>query len=58
MDKAGVLLDKETGKPLFDENEKIDKEGKKISDEELKNLGPFRDFIDTIDWDDFEKRKS
>ena len=58
MDKAGVLLDKETGKPLFDDSEKIDREGKKISDEELKNLGPFRDFIDTIDWDDFEKRKS
>jgi len=59
MDKAGVLLDKETGKPLFDDAEGLaPKEGKKISDEELKNLGPFRDFIDTIDWDDFEKRKS
>ena len=58
MDKAGVLLDKETGKPLFDESEKIDSESKKISDDELKSLGPFRDFIDTIDWDDFEKRKS
>ena len=58
MDKAGILLDKETGKPLFDDSEKIDKEGKKISDEELKNLGAFRDFIDTIDWDDFDKRQS
>ena len=58
MDKAGILLDKETGKPLFDDSEKIDKEGKKISEEELKNLSAFRDFIDTIDWDDFDKRQS
>ena len=58
MDKAGVLLDKETGKPLMDDAEGFAKEGKKISDEELKNLGAFRDFIDTIDWDDFDKRKS
>ena len=58
MDKAGVLLDKETAKPLYEEGGKPEKESKKITDEELKNLGPFRDFIDTIDWDDFEKRKS
>ena len=58
MDKAGILLDKETGKPLFDDSERIDKEGKKISDEELKNLSAFKDFIDTIDWDDFDKRQS
>lgn len=58
MDKAGILLDKETGKPIFEETERIDKEGKKISEEELKNLGAFKDFIDTIDWDDFDKRQS
>jgi len=58
MDKAGILLDKETGKPLFEDGERIDKEGKKISDEELKNLSAFKDFIDTIDWDDFDKRQS
>ena len=58
MDKAGILLDKETGKPLFDDSERIDKAGKKISDEELKNLSAFKDFIDTIDWDDFDKRQS
>lgn len=58
MEKAGILLDKETGKPLLEEGEKLDKEGKKISEEELKNLSAFRDFIETIDWDDFDKRKS
>ncbi|MBI2849709.1 MAG: bifunctional nuclease family protein [Chloroflexi bacterium] len=57
MDKAGILLDKETGKPIFDETTKLDKEGKPVSDEELKNLGAFKDFIETIDWEDFDKRK-
>ncbi|OGO24235.1 MAG: hypothetical protein A2Z28_05460 [Chloroflexi bacterium RBG_16_51_9] len=58
MDKAGVLMDKETGKSLFEGGEGFAKEGKKISEEELKNLGAFKDVIDNIDWDDFEKRKS
>jgi bifunctional DNase/RNase len=58
LDKAGILLDKETGKPIFEESEKIDKEGKKVSEEELKRLSAFRDFIDTLDWEDFDKRKS
>jgi bifunctional DNase/RNase len=58
LDKAGILLDKETGKPIFEENELTDGAGKKLSDEELNRLSVFRDFIDTLDWDDFDKRKS
>ncbi len=58
LDKAGIMLDKETGKPIFEEGEKADKEGKKVSDEELNKLSAFRDFIDTLDWEDFDKRKS
>jgi len=58
LDKAGILLDKETGKPIFEEGEFIDKEGRKVSDEELNKLSAFRDFIDTLDWEDFDKRKS
>lgn len=58
LDKAGILLDKETGKPIFEENELTNGEGKKLSDEELNRLSAFRDFIDTLDWDDFDKRKS
>ena len=58
LDKAGILLDKETGKPLFDESDIASKEGKKVSDEELNRLSAFRDFIDTLDWEDFDKRKS
>jgi uncharacterized protein len=60
LDKAGILLDKDTGKPVFDEANmnRIDNKGKKVSDEELKKLSAFRDFIDTLDWEDFDKRKS
>ena len=58
LDKAGILLDKETGKPIFEETELTDGEGKKLSDEELNRLSVFRDFIDTLDWEDFDKRKS
>lgn len=55
MDKAGILLDRE-GKPL---DEKSVIEGKdKVTDEELKKMSAFRDFIDTLDLDDFGKRKS
>lgn len=59
LDKAGIMLDKDTGKPVFDQADiKIDNKGKKVSDEELKKLSAFRDFIDTLDWEDFDKRKS
>ena len=61
LDKASILLDKETGKPIIDEGDlKAEGKGKgrKISDEELKRLSAFRDFIDNLDLDDFDKRKS
>jgi bifunctional DNase/RNase len=58
LDKAGILLDKDTGKPIFDDIEQNFKVGHKVSDEELRNLSAFRDFIDTLDWEDFDKRKS
>ena len=58
LDKAGILLDKDTGKPIFDETQGIDNKGKQVSDEELKRLSAFSDFINTLDWEDFDKRKS
>ncbi|MFC1869975.1 bifunctional nuclease family protein [Chloroflexota bacterium] len=60
LDKAGILLDKETGKPLLQEGETDAGEGKdkKVSDEELKRMSAFYDFINTLDLDDFDKRKS
>ena len=56
LDKAAILLDKETGKPI--PSEKGEAGGKRVSEEELGRLSAFRDFIDTLDWEDFDKRKS
>ena len=58
MDKAGILLDKETGKPIIDEMPGEMTGGKKISDEEMKKLSAYQEFINTLDLDDFDKRKS
>ena len=60
LDKAGIFLDKETGKPLAEEAEAGEGEGKgkKLSDEEKKKMSAFYDFINTLDLDDFDKRKS
>jgi len=68
LDKASIMLDKETGKPLVEEPDSgesprekpkaKDEKGKKASDEEIKRASAFYDFINTLDLDDFEKRKS
>ncbi len=57
LDKAGILLDKETGKPI-QEAEEGGLGGKKPSDEELRKMSAFYDFINTLDLEDFDKRKS
>ncbi len=57
LDKAGILLDKETGKPLQD-METGGVEGKKPSEEEIKRMSAFYDFINTLDLEDFDKHKS
>ena len=59
MDKAGILLDGETGKPIFEEGEEGGGKGKAVNDEEIKKkMSAFYDFINTLDLDDFDKRKS
>jgi len=57
LDKAGILLDEETGKPIVEETEEGVKD-KKVTEEEMKKLSAFYDFINTLDLDDFDKRKS
>jgi bifunctional DNase/RNase len=49
LDKAGIFLDKES----------LKHEGGKgqLSDEELKRLSPFSDFIDTLNLEDLDKDK-
>ena len=58
LDKAGIVLDEETGKPVLDETEEAGGKDKKMSEEEMKKLSAFYDFINTLDLDDFDKRKS
>ena len=55
LDKAGVALDKE-GQPLdpTSQPEAISKP----NEEELERMSAFRDFIEGLDLDDFDKRKS
>ena len=66
LDQAGIYLDKETGKPVVGETEIGTGEGKGkgkgkdkgLSEEEIKKMSAFYDFINTLDMDDFDKRKS
>lgn len=48
LDRAGVILDKDEEKAM---------EGAPVDPEELERMSAFRDFIETLDLDDFEKRK-
>jgi bifunctional DNase/RNase len=59
LDKAGIMLDRETGKPIpIDKGS--DKPGGKgrLDEQELKKLSAFFDFINTLDLDDIGKHKS
>jgi len=57
LDKAGILLDKETGKPIPQEGSTTSG-GRKVSEDEMRKLSAYYDFINTLDLDDFDKRKS
>jgi bifunctional DNase/RNase len=60
LDKAGIILDRETGKPVApDKNgEKPSSKGKRPDEQELKKLSAFEPFINTLNLDDLGKRKS
>ncbi len=60
LDKAGIFLDKETGKPLSTQKEAgaAGGAGEPVSEDEMKKMSAFYDFINTLDLDDFDKRKS
>ena len=62
LDRAGILLDKETGKPIMEEAEAAEGKGKgkgkAVSEEEMKRMSAFYEFINTLDLEDFDKRKS
>ena len=54
LDKAGVRLDQESVGDKAGEAEPYTE----VKPEELEKLSPFRDFIDSLDMDDFGKRTS
>ena len=59
LDKAGIMLDGETGKPIFEEKDDIEGKTPRVSDDEMKKkMSAFYDFINTLDLEDFDKRKS
>ena len=60
LDKASILLDKETGKPIIEGQEmgEAGDKGRKISEEEMRRMSAFQEFINTLDLEDFDKRKS
>mgnify|MGYP001106719453 CR=1 FL=1 len=49
LEKAGIILEEEAGKPVS--------EGK-MDEQELRGLSAYQDFINTLNLDDFNKRKS
>ena len=57
LDKAGILLDKETGKPIGSGGKETKDDGKpaEVKEEELRRMSAFTDFIDTLDLEDFGK---
>jgi bifunctional DNase/RNase len=58
LDKASIILDKETGKPIMEEGATDMGKDRQVSEEEMRRLSAFQDFINTLDLEDFDKRKS
>jgi hypothetical protein len=56
LEKAGVMLDKDGEAMAADQapTEPLSK----VDPEELEKLSPFREFVDSLDMEDFDKRKS
>jgi len=55
LERAGIVLDKETGKPIPPEREGGAVDAAKISEEELRRMSAFTDFINTLDLEDLDK---
>lgn len=55
LEKAGVVLDKETGKPILGDEGQEGAEGeggKRVDEEELRRLSAFKEFIQGLDLED------
>lgn len=62
LDKAGIVLDRESDASEslenIDHNTDVTERRKKASEDEINKMSAFRDFIDNLDLEDFDKRKS
>ncbi|MBI2846992.1 MAG: bifunctional nuclease family protein [Chloroflexi bacterium] len=58
LDKASILMDKETGKPVIPGESKGEAGKEGVDEEELKRMSAFKEFIQGLDFEDFEKGKS
>ena len=58
LDKAGIVFDRETGKPIPSSQASKPSEKREISEEELRKLSAFTDFINTLDLRGLGKGKS
>jgi bifunctional DNase/RNase len=56
MEKAGIMLDKETGKPIAPERAGRE-EQTHVDEEELRRMSAFTDFINNLDLEDFGKQQ-
>ena len=58
LDRAGIMLDKETGKPiLLSENVEGEGKTKEVREEEVRRMSAFTDFINTLDLEDLGKQQ-
>ena len=55
LEKAGIVLDEETGKPLIPGDEVNAEKPPEVKEEELKRLSAFTDFVSTLDLEDLGK---
>ena len=58
LDKAGVQLDKETGKPLVEGTQDSNGEPKPPGEDELRRMSAFTEFVEGLDLGDMEKGSS
>jgi len=49
LEKAGIVLEDEAGKRVSED---------RLDEQELKGLSAYKDFINTLDLEDFKKRRS
>ena len=57
LEKAGILLDKETGKPVVPDHPEGEARSPQVKEEELRRMSAFTDFINTLDLEDFGKQQ-